>query len=229
MGQNEAGAQRYAQSVDELRQIGGVALSIIVFSDAAGWLLLDEQTHEAKSLLQETPRTAMDVHTSWLAMSPLSGLALIDAMEGNPKRAARRLGAVSSMAKRADLVIPPNFQTTLDQAETLASEALGTVAFRTERESGRRHPAAVLQAAWIDAREAMDGAGADSPMSSTGITRREREVLGLIVAGRTDRDIAAALFISERTASKHVSRILQKLEAVSRGDAAVRAVRLGLV
>ena len=87
----------------------------------------------------------------------------------------------------------------------------------------------MLQAALIDAREVLIDADAGQPLSSAGITRREREVLDLIVAGRTDRDIATALFISERTASKHVSKILQKLDAVSRGDAAVRAVRLGLV
>ena len=227
-GINEHGAQDYAQSVDELRQIGSVAVAIIVLSDSAGWLLLDGQMDEARPLLQEALRIATHAHTSWLLITPLSGLALIDAMEGNAKRAARRLGAIASMAERADLMIPPNFQATLNRAATLAGEALGQVAFRAEQESGRRNPAAVLQAASIDARGGKNVAGAGEPLSSAGITRREREVLDLIVAGRTDRDIASALFISERTASKHVSKILQKLDAVSRADAAVRAVRLGL-
>jgi non-specific serine/threonine protein kinase len=229
LGNVEHGAQDYTQSVEDLRQIGGVGFTIIVFSDAAGWLLLDGQTSKAKALLQEALRVSTHAHTSWLAMTPLSGLALIDALEGNAKRAARRLGASSSMAKRADLVIPPNFQAKLDRAAALASEALGPVTFRAEQERGRRNPAAVLQDALVDAREALNDDGAGERLSSAGITRRDREVLDLIVAGRTDRDIAAALFISERTASKHVSKILQKLDAVSRGDAAVRAVRLGLV
>lgn len=229
MGNAEHGAQDYAQSVEDLRQIGGVGLTIIVFSDASGWLLLDGQTLEAKSLLHEALRVAAHAHTSWLATTPLFGLALIDAMEGNAKRAARRLGGISSMAKRADLVIPPNFQATLDRAAILAVEALGHAMFRAEQERGRRNPGAVLQAALVDAREALHDADAGETLSGAAITRREREVLDLIVAGRTDRDIATALYISERTASKHVSRILQKLDAVSRGDAAVRAVRLGLV
>lgn len=227
MGNSAEGARDYAQSVEELRQIGGVAVNIIVSSDAAGWLLLTGQTHEAKALLQEALRIAAQAHSTWLIMTPLSGLALVDAMEGNAKRAARRMGAVTSLASRADLTIPPNFRATLDRATMLASEALGPAAFRAEQEAGRCNPAPVLHDALLDTRVPRDDAGEAS--SSTGITRREREVLDLMVSGRTDRDIAVTLFISERTVSKHVSRILQKLDAVSRGDAAVRAVRLGLV
>jgi non-specific serine/threonine protein kinase len=227
-GNNEGGAWDYAQSVAELRQVDGVAVNIIVLSDAAGWHLLDGQTHEAQSLLQEALRIANDAHTSWLTITPLSGLALLDAMEGYAKRAARRLGAISSMAARVDLALPPNFLATLDRTRALASEALGKAAFLVEQEVGRQNPLPVLQAALIDACDSLDDADSTKSPTNTSITRREREVLNLLVSGRTDRDIAAELFISERTASKHVSTILQKLSAVSRADAAVRAVRLGL-
>lgn len=214
-GANDAGARRYAQSVDELRHIGGSAFPIIVLSDAAGWLLLEGRVSEAHPLLEEALHLATHAHTSWMSIMPLSGLALIDAMQDHPRRAARRLGAVAAMVSRADLILPPNFQGTLDRAAALASEALGSGAFRNDYDAGYRTPAPVLQDALLDAR--------------AGMTRRERDVLDLMVAGRTDRDIAEALYISERTVSKHVSAILQKLEAVSRADAAVRAVRLGLV
>jgi DNA-binding NarL/FixJ family response regulator len=50
-----------------------------------------------------------------------------------------------------------------------------------------------------------------------------------LVAGQTDREIADTLFISPRTASKHVGAILAKLGVASRGDAAVFTVRHGLV
>jgi DNA-binding NarL/FixJ family response regulator len=56
---------------------------------------------------------------------------------------------------------------------------------------------------------------------STGtLTRREREVLAQVAWGRTNREIATALFISERTAGVHVSRILAKLGAGNRAEAA---------
>ena len=62
-----------------------------------------------------------------------------------------------------------------------------------------------------------------------GLTPREREVLALVAFGRTNRQIAAELFISENTAGVHVSNILGKLDVKGRGEAAALAYRLGLV
>jgi DNA-binding CsgD family transcriptional regulator len=56
-----------------------------------------------------------------------------------------------------------------------------------------------------------------------GLTDRELEVLRLVAAGRSNREIAAELFISPKTASVHVSNILGKLGVASRGEAAARA------
>ena len=61
-----------------------------------------------------------------------------------------------------------------------------------------------------------------------GLTRREREVLALVALGRTNRQIADELFISEKTAGVHVSNILGKLGVSGRGEAAAVAHRLRL-
>ncbi|WP_329602942.1 helix-turn-helix transcriptional regulator [Actinomadura soli] len=61
-----------------------------------------------------------------------------------------------------------------------------------------------------------------------GLTPREFEVLRLVAEGRSNRDIAEALFISVKTASVHVSNILGKLDVASRGEAAATAHRLSL-
>ena len=61
------------------------------------------------------------------------------------------------------------------------------------------------------------------------LTPRERDVLELVAAGRTNNQIAEALYISVKTASVHVSNILRKLEVSSRGEAAAVAYRRGLV
>ena len=60
------------------------------------------------------------------------------------------------------------------------------------------------------------------------LTRREREVLSLIVEGRENNEIAAELVISPETVKTHVSTILEKLGADNRVQAAVEAVRAGL-
>lgn len=61
------------------------------------------------------------------------------------------------------------------------------------------------------------------------LTARELDVLRLVAAGRANKQIAAELAISERTARTHVSRILHKLRLSSRTQAALWAVREGLV
>jgi DNA-binding NarL/FixJ family response regulator len=62
-----------------------------------------------------------------------------------------------------------------------------------------------------------------------GLTPREGEVLRLLAHGLSDREIAAALAISERTAGNHVQHVMQKLDVDSRTAAAVFALRRGLV
>lgn len=61
-----------------------------------------------------------------------------------------------------------------------------------------------------------------------GLTAREREVLGLVAEGRSDREIADRLFLSRRTVSEHVRHILGKLEAPTRTAATALALRNGL-
>ncbi len=67
------------------------------------------------------------------------------------------------------------------------------------------------------------------PGDNLGLTAREREVLVLVAEGWSNRQIAEELFISAKTASVHVSRILMKLGLSSRGEAAALAHRLGLM
>jgi DNA-binding CsgD family transcriptional regulator len=69
---------------------------------------------------------------------------------------------------------------------------------------------------------------APSLAASLGLTRRETEMLALVAEGRTNRQIGQALFITPKTASVHVSRILAKLGVAGRGEAAAVAHRLGL-
>jgi DNA-binding CsgD family transcriptional regulator len=69
---------------------------------------------------------------------------------------------------------------------------------------------------------------ADRPDGASGLSPREIEVLRLIVDGRTNAEIAAELYLSERTVHRHVSSILTKLGVRSRTAAAILAVRRGL-
>ena len=61
------------------------------------------------------------------------------------------------------------------------------------------------------------------------ITPREREILAFIAAGRANKEIAAALNVSEDTVKRHVSHILEKLDVNDRAQATAEAIRRGIV
>ncbi len=64
---------------------------------------------------------------------------------------------------------------------------------------------------------------------SSELSEREREVLHLIVTGKTNQEIGYGLKISEKTVEKHVGSILAKMDVSSRVEAAVKAIQRGLV
>ena len=90
-----------------------------------------------------------------------------------------------------------------------------------------------LAAGAAGAADSTDGNGAGSAPGAPepdpfGLTARERQVLALIAEGATNRQIGAALYMAEKTASVHVSRILRKLDVSSRTQAAAVAHRMHL-
>ena len=68
-----------------------------------------------------------------------------------------------------------------------------------------------------------------APESPEALSRRETEVLELLARGRSNKQIARSLYVGERTVKTHVSHILTKLGVKSRTQAALYAVRTGLV
>jgi DNA-binding NarL/FixJ family response regulator len=99
-------------------------------------------------------------------------------------------------------------------------------AMRTATELGARPLLSALRGLADDARLVLDGAA--PARDRFGLTPRELEVLPLLVAGRTNQEIAAELRLSPRTVGVHVSRILHKLGASRRTEAADIARRAGL-
>lgn len=133
-------------------------------------------------------------------------------------RGATRLGAgpllreLSELARRGRLPVPapvePAARTAVVAAVPERAAASG---------DGRGLAARVL-------------AGKDEPKTPAfGLSPREAEVLAVLTEGRTNREIAERLFISERTVAVHVAHILAKLGVAGRVEAATVALRLGLV
>jgi DNA-binding CsgD family transcriptional regulator len=124
---------------------------------------------------------------------------------GERQRAAQAVRQAQAIAERIG-------------AEPIADEA----AALARRARLTPHPGAAAQNG--------QGSAAEAPadeLARFGLTDREREVLLLVAAGRSNPEIAQALFISAKTASVHVSNILAKLGVGSRVEAAAVAHRLG--
>jgi DNA-binding CsgD family transcriptional regulator len=77
--------------------------------------------------------------------------------------------------------------------------------------------------------EVNQGVTGSSTVSPAALSRREVEVLRLLAAGQSDREVAATLGVSHRTATTHVATILKKLGVPTRTAAVARAIRASLV
>jgi ATP/maltotriose-dependent transcriptional regulator MalT len=181
----------------------------------------------------------------------LGGIAGTLAAMGQWESAARHFGAAERLHRDAGL----SFETeTMDRQRALGLPAPWTGerevtvthqplhAAMRHRASGSVPDPDAAARAWATGRslrldEAIAEASAvtiaaakpASGFDELGLSPREFDVLRLLVAGQSDREIGEALFISPRTASKHVSSILSKLGVTSRAEAAVHAVRRHLV
>ena len=106
-----------------------------------------------------------------------------------------------------------------------AADSLGAPWLRSEAEGLAGRARLTIPTAG----EAPPPAAEGEPDDPFGLTPRERQVLALVADGATNREIGAQLFMAEKTASVHVSRILAKLDVRSRTEAAAVAHRIGLV
>ena len=150
--------------------------------------------------------------------------------------ATRRLARVSPTSRVLVLTVSADDETVADAIEAGASGYLLKDASGDEIASGVRAAAAgeALISPRIAARlleRIRPAEGSQGPGSGTGaeLTDREAEVLRLLAAGRDNAGIAQELYISPRTVKNHISSILAKLHVDNRIQAAVYAVRKGLV
>jgi non-specific serine/threonine protein kinase len=151
----------------------------------------------------------------------LMDLAGVAGLAGQAAQAARLLGASAALRHDLGRRFQPHEQVAHDRIEAAARSALGTARFAAEWERGAALPLADA----IAEATAVHPSPSGSPV---GLTHRELHVLRLLADGKSDPEIAAALFISRRTAATHVAAVFRKLGVTSRAAAAAYAVRHGL-
>jgi non-specific serine/threonine protein kinase len=161
----------------------------------------------------------------------LANAATLAAARGETDRAARLFGAAEALRETIGGRLGLPERAVYERAVGAVRTALGEGAFATAWAAGRALPVdqAVADATAATAEPAPEAPGRAAERSGAGLTAREREVLRLLVAGHTDRQIAEALFISPRTAHGHVANIFAKLGVSTRTAAVATALQTGLV
>jgi DNA-binding CsgD family transcriptional regulator len=146
-----------------------------------------------------------------------------------PERAARLFGAVAALREQTGLGVLHALKEPYDRALKRVREELGEERFAAVWAAGR---ALTLEQAVVEASAPSPSPTPAPPAplaASAVLTPREADVLRLLVAGRSNQQIADALSISLATTKGHVTNILGKLGVESRSAAIAQAVRQGLV
>jgi predicted ATPase/DNA-binding CsgD family transcriptional regulator len=210
----------------------------------------DEYDKAATYLAESIPLCLEAGHLEYVAYG-LAGLACVAAARQQGERAARLLGTAHRVLAEAGVEVWPIRSGLFDTAQERARTQLGGERFEAAYAEGRRMSAddAVRSAAAEEpspavapsptapsaASDAPAAVAADAPVGAGrrqrlpgGLSAREAEVARLVAAGKTNRQIAEALVVSERTVATHLDHIFTKLGVSSRTAVATFALRHGL-
>jgi predicted ATPase/DNA-binding CsgD family transcriptional regulator len=166
----------------------------------------------------------------------VEGLAGVAAAIGKAERAATLLAVAATSRAALGAQHPAGAKVIYDDAMRSVREAIEPSRFRSAWTWGQVltleeacNIAAVVadEAAPVPTAQTSSG-GSDVAKDPFGLSPREREVLGLLAGRLTDKEIAAALFISPHTVHRHVTNLLVKLGVDNRREAADLAVNRGL-
>ncbi len=232
-GDFAAAARRYEESLARWRPVGyrsGTAEA----TGSLGWLALGRGDHGAAAAhFAESLALWREMESTPGIAASLEGHAAVAAARGQPEVVFRLAGAAATLREAASGMPLALERARLEPWLRRARRALGAAAAKVAWASGVALDVATATAV---ATEVATDQGRAAPIAPAvprtakdfGLTPRERDVLHLLVEGRSDREIAEALAIRPRTVGVHVSAILAKLGVSSRTAASSVAVRHGL-
>jgi predicted ATPase/DNA-binding CsgD family transcriptional regulator len=208
----------------------GIAWSTIALAEVTADL---GDLRRAAALFSESFRVHGIQGEYWGSGWCLLGLARIAASYAHFQAASLLVGASESIWEKRPFALAPYDRRSIDDFVAELRIHLEAASFAVAWETGRAMSRDQIDAE-IDGLEAALSTtsphfGQVSAAERAGLTSREQEVLRLLVDGLSDQEIAAALFISPRTAQWHVANLYRKLELRSRAAVAAYATRHNLV
>ncbi|HEV2072656.1 MAG TPA: LuxR C-terminal-related transcriptional regulator [Thermomicrobiales bacterium] len=243
-GERQRGTALIHEAVEVQRSMGqrfgaGLQLATLARLDREAGNLTQAAVRYGESL-RLFSEDGVDLHIA----GSVAGLARLAAARGWAEHAALLLGAVDAVAERTGATAQLAGEEDLEWIRETANGALGAERFTAAIVTGRQLPfaaavAAALALAETLAQDADLPAAIPSPVllpfnvpptpARFGLTPREQEVLGLLIKGKSNPEIAKQLFISPRTATTHVTNILAKFGVETRAAAVAFAFQHNLV
>ena len=193
---------------------------------------------EATERYRQNLRVYQDLGDAVGIADALAGMVVGLSAAGPPDQAVRALAGAAAVRHKLGATVHAGLREGHEAALADLRATLGEESFAAAWEAGWRSP---LEQAIAEAMALAEGVASGKPLARPegkaavplpgtghGLTPRELEVLALVAAGMTDRQIAAVLFVSHGTARTHVARVLAKLGVGTRAAATAYAHRHGL-
>jgi DNA-binding CsgD family transcriptional regulator len=222
-GQHARARRLYEDALRAMHRGSGIPQAVITHA-ALGWVALEERDRSrAHAAFTESVALGARLGHREALVAALEGAAGFLSTEPSGRLSALRLfGATDRLrASMWPLARPDYAESALERARAMVGEPRAS-ALLDEGRSLSGDAAAEL------ARSALAESDDIVHRTPAGLTPREREVAVLLARGCSNRDIAEALVVGQRTAEMHVSNLLSKLGLTSRSQVAVWAVQAGL-
>jgi predicted ATPase/DNA-binding CsgD family transcriptional regulator len=202
-------------AADRCRRVREIyMLSTHLTSVGVASMMLGENS-AAESALVEALKATLVIDDRPGLVLRLQALAGNAAMAGHAERAAMLLGVAEMLRIEGGYRVSPFIRPLVEKAATLARSQLGDKRYARAFDDGAQldHEAAVALGMGLGLKTVRK---ADLHVSADPLSKREREVAGLAAEGLSNKEIAARLFVSERTVETHIHNILNKLGLSSR-------------
>lgn len=213
--------------LDVGRAMAEVLASLGLILDAAG------EPAPALAALTEALRLAWRVGPRWVVAAALEGLAQVEAGQRQDRVAVELISSAAAVRMEIGVPVRPNWLGELERTLARTRATLGPEPFAAVWAQAHERPLSnaitAVELTISSPEPAARPTGGQEIGHPGGLSRREQDVLRLLVTGKTDREIAGALFIGSRTVQTHIAHIFAKLGVNARAEAAAVAVRRDLI
>jgi predicted ATPase/DNA-binding CsgD family transcriptional regulator len=239
LGDNQTAENRYREALSVYRELEDRSGSALTLNNLAE-VLRDRGDYPQAVISWQESLALRSVQGDRVGIAEcLTGLGRVAGSAGLNDLATRMFAAAVHLQTETGVSLPPLEREVQEKAIAELRGRFGAKEFKRAWDAGTAAPLpALLEEVASDTETLIEAstkvasqptAPVKSAAAEAGLTRRETDVLRLLVDGLSDREIGEALFISHRTAMTHVANILGKLGLESRTAAAAHALRKNLI